>query len=193
MLLELARRWWVFLVRGLLAILFGIFAFLMPGVTLLSLVFIFGVYALIDGIASIVLGLAGRTESRSWWAMMLVGIIGIGAGIAAFVWPGITAIVLLSIIAAWSVVRGIFEVIAAIKLREVIEGEWFLGLAGLMSILFGVLLVLWPQAGAVAVVWIIGFYALLFGVIHLALAFRLRRLRERLGPTTHARPADRIA
>jgi uncharacterized membrane protein HdeD (DUF308 family) len=114
MLDELTRNWWVVLLRGIVSILFGIVAFLWPGVTLLAIVFMYGAFALADGIAALTLGLSGRKEGESWWPMLLVGIAGIVAGLFAFIWPGITAFVLLALVASWSIVRGIFEIAAAV-------------------------------------------------------------------------------
>ena len=152
--------------RDLLAILFGIMAFVWPGITLFALVVLFGAYALLDGITAIVLGIAARTERsgdtpvrREWWAMILVGVLGIAAGIITF-WPGITAFALLIVIAVTAIVRGIAEVIAAIRLRKYIEHEWLLGFAGVISIAFGVVLLARPAIGALAVVWAIGAWAM---------------------------------
>jgi uncharacterized membrane protein HdeD (DUF308 family) len=178
MLAEMSRTWWVFLIRGIAAILFGIAAFLWPGLTIAVLVLLFGAYALVDGIFAIIAGISARKEVERWWMMIIVGVAGIATGVLTFLWPGITALVLLYIIAAWAIVTGIFQIAAAIRLRREIEGEWWLILGGIASVIFGVLLVIMPGAGALASVWIIGIYAVFFGILMIVLAFRLRGLRN---------------
>ncbi len=173
-LTALARDWWVFLVRGIAAVLFGILAFVWPHITLFVLVLLFGVYALVDGILSLVRAFGAGQRGQSWVWPLVGGIVGIAAGIAAFVWPGLTALVLLYIIAAWAVVSGITEIIAGVALRHEISHEWLLILGGVISLLFGLLVFARPGAGALAIVWLIGFYAIVLGVVHIALAFRLR-------------------
>ena len=134
---------------------------------------------------------AGASDKREkrWWLFLLQGIAGIIVGIMAFVWPGITALVLLYIIAAWAIVTGICEIVAAVQLRKEIEGEWLLGLGGIASVVFSVLLVAFPGAGALAVVWIIGAYSILFGILLLTLAFRLRRRNGQGSHKVRAREA----
>ncbi|HRW05747.1 MAG TPA: HdeD family acid-resistance protein [Caldilineaceae bacterium] len=173
MLASLSRYWWLLVLRGVVAILFGILAFVWPGLTIGALVLLFGVYALIDGIGSIVTGVAHRHGSDRWW-LLLEGVASIAFGLLTFFWPGITAIFLLLLIAGWAVVTGIFEIAAAIRLRKEIEGEWLLGLAGLLSILFGIFMFVQPGAGALALIWVIGSYAILFGLLLIVLGFRVR-------------------
>jgi len=170
----LTRSWWILAIRGIAAILFGIAAFVWPSITLAALVLLFGAYALVDGIFAVSAGISVRKEQERWWMMILEGLAGIVLGVLTFLWPGITALVLLYFIAAWSILTGAFEIAAAIRLRKEIEGEWLLGLAGLASVIFGVLLVVLPGPGALALIWLIGSYAIVFGVLLLALAFRLR-------------------
>ncbi|HOA75447.1 MAG TPA: HdeD family acid-resistance protein [Phycisphaerae bacterium] len=188
MLYAIARNWWMLLIRGIAAIVFGVLAFFWPGITLLVLVLLFAAYALVDGVTAIGLAAVGRTGERAWWEMMLVGILGVAAGIIAFVWPGLTAFVLLLVIAFWAIARGIFEIAAAIQLRKALTNEWLLILAGALSILFGVLLLFWPAAGALAVVWMIGIYAILLGVVSIALSLRLHHVKDRLEATTPTSP-----
>jgi uncharacterized membrane protein HdeD (DUF308 family) len=157
--------------------LFGVLAIVWPGITLLTLVIVYGVVALIDGIAGIALGIRGGVNGRTWWEMILLGLLGVIAGAVAFLWPGLTAVVLLVVIALWAIIRGILEIIGAIALRKIIQGEWLLILSGVLSIGFGVLLLLQPAAGALAVMWLIGIYMIAFGVTTIALSLRLRRLR----------------
>jgi uncharacterized membrane protein HdeD (DUF308 family) len=179
---HVVKNWWIVLVRGLCAIAFGVIAFAWPGLTLLVLVLMFSVHALVDGVAAIVLGIQMRksAEGVPWGAMICLGLVSIAAGIVAFAWPGITAIALLFVIAAWAIVRGVFEIVAAIKLRKVIDNEWCLGLAGLSSVVFGILLMAWPGAGLLSLLWLIGAAAIAFGVLQIILSFRLRGLKSRL-------------
>ncbi|MBV8678596.1 MAG: HdeD family acid-resistance protein [Planctomycetaceae bacterium] len=179
MVIVLARNWWALVLRGLFAVLFGIIALAWPGITLGALVLLYGAYALADGVFAIASVMAGRTWGRPWWSLLVEGLVGIAVGIMTFAWPGITALVLLYLIAAWAFVTGIFEIVAAIRLREEIRGEWLLALSGILSVLFGVALVIWPGAGALALIWVIGAYAIAFGVLMIALGFRLRSWSRR--------------
>jgi uncharacterized membrane protein HdeD (DUF308 family) len=184
MLAAITQNWWVFLLRGICAVLFGILTFAMPGITLASLVIVFGIYAIIDGAGAIALGFGGGESGERWWQMIVLGILSIAAGVLTFAWPGITAIALLAFIAAWAIVRGIVEISAAIALRKVIDNEFLLVLSALCSILFGVIMIARPGAGALAVLWIIGTYAIIFGVLTISLAMRLRSLRPLANNTT---------
>jgi uncharacterized membrane protein HdeD (DUF308 family) len=174
MLEAFAKNWWVLLLRGICAVLFAVMAFTLPGLTLVTLVLLYGVYALADGLTALWVG----GQARAWW-FMLLGTIGMIVGILTFAYPGITAVALLYLIAAWAIVRGVFEIVTAIQLRKEISNEWLLILSGILSVLFGVALVAQPAAGALAVVWIIGTYALIFGLMMIVLAFRLRGLLGR--------------
>jgi uncharacterized membrane protein HdeD (DUF308 family) len=173
-----AGHWWVLLLRGIAAVLFGILAFVWPGLTLVALVILFGAYAIIDGVTALFVG--GR--ARAWW-MVFAGVLGIIAGVLTFIFPGITAFWLLILIASWAIVRGIFEIVEAIQLRKELTNEWMLILGGVLSIIFGVLLFLNPAVGALSVVWLIGAYAAAFGMMMIVLSFRLRGLRK-LKPAT---------
>jgi uncharacterized membrane protein HdeD (DUF308 family) len=175
----LARWWWTFVVGGLLAIAFGVLAFFAPGLGIAVLVGLFAAWALIDGVTSLATGIGGRNRDKSWWLEILEGVVSIIAGIIALVFPVLAAEVLVIIIAAWAIVTGIFEIIAAIRLREQIKGEFWLGLAGLASILFGVILLVFPGVGALSLVWLIGSFALVFGVFLVILGWRLRGVNER--------------
>lgn len=172
----LVNNWNLLVVRGILAILFGIGTLLVPGVTLVALVIMFGAYALVDGIVTSVTAIKDRKEQSNWWLWLLLGLVSIAAGVVTFVYPGITAISLFYVIVAWAITSGVLEVILAIELRKVIQGEWLLVLDGILSVAFGILLVAQPAAGALAVLWLIGIYAIAFGVTTLVLAFRLRNL-----------------
>jgi len=178
-----SRYWWTLLLRGMVAILFGVLTFVWPHVTLAVLILLFGAYALVDGIAAIIMGISQHGERERWWATLIGGVISVGAGVITFFRPGITAVALLAIIAFWAIARGIFEIVAAIRLRHAIEGEWLMVLEGAVSIAFGVLLVAFPGAGALAVIWWIGAFALVMGVVLVMLSFRLRGV----GNVVHAR------
>jgi len=175
MLHTLATNWWALALRGLVAVLFGLLTFILPGITLVTLVLLFGAYALADGIFNVI---AFFRVASHQWALLVEGVIGIIAGILTFALPAITAIVLLYLIAFWAIFTGIFEIIAGIRLRKAITNEWLLLVMGALSVLFGVLILFAPGAGALAIVLWIGAYALVFGVFLLALAFRLRGHRH---------------
>jgi len=168
------RHWWVLLLRGLIAIAFGILTWFQPGISLSALVLLFGVYTLADGILGVWSAVTGRKENEGWWALLLWGLLGIGVGILTFLAPGITALALLFYIAVWAVATGVLQIVVAIRLRKEIEGEWMLILAGLASVVFGVLLMAQPGAGALALLWLIGAYAVIFGVLLVILAFTAR-------------------
>jgi uncharacterized membrane protein HdeD (DUF308 family) len=168
----LADRWWAIGLRGVAGILLGIAAFAWPGITLFVLVILFGAYALVDGVFALVAGALGRS-----WLLILEGVLGVVAGIIALVWPGITAIALLFVVAAWALLTGVAELAAAIRLRRLIRNEWLLVIGGAASVVFGILLVVNPRAGLLALVWLVGAYALVFGVILVGLAYRLRSSR----------------
>lgn len=174
MLIMYTGSWWSLVLRGLAAIAFGVLAFVWPTITLTALVFLWGAYALVDGAFAIAAGVKSYGERKRWWVLLLEGILGVAAGLLAFVIPGITALVFLILIAAWAVVTGAFEIAAAIQLRKEIKGEWLLALAGVASILFGIALIINPSVGALAVLWLIGAYSIVFGVLLIALGVRLR-------------------
>ena len=171
----LSRNWWALALRGLAAILFGLLAFILPGITLGALILLFGAYMLVDGVFAIVAAVRAAGRDARWWLLLVEGILGVLAGIVAFVWPGLTALALLYFVAAWAIVTGIFEIVGAIRLRREIEGEWALILGGALSVLFGVLLMVIPApAGLLSLLWLIGVYAVAFGVVLIVLAFRVR-------------------
>ncbi len=186
------RNWWAIALRGLAAVLFGLAALIWPGLTVRVLILLFGAYVLVDGIFAVIGSIRAAERHRRWWPHLIEGVAGIVVGLIAFFLPGLTAVALLFLIAAWAIVIGIFEIIAAIQLRHVISTEWLLGLGGIASLAFAILLIARPGVGALAVVWIIGAYAITFGVILLALAFRLRGL-ERAGRIGTTGPLERSA
>jgi uncharacterized membrane protein HdeD (DUF308 family) len=177
MLQALAQNWWAIVLRGVCAVLFGLAAFIWPGLTLTILVLLYGAYALVDGVLAVIWSLAGRHPGAFPWGVLLAGVAGIFFGVITFLWPGLTALALLYLIAAWAIVRGVFEIVAAVHLRREIEGEWMLALSGVLSVLLGVVLILAPGAGALAVIWWIGAAAIVFGVLTILLGLRLKRLR----------------
>ncbi|MGB7159927.1 MAG: HdeD family acid-resistance protein [Tepidisphaeraceae bacterium] len=173
---SLADHWWAFVVRGIAAILFGLLTFIMPTMALMTLVFVFGFYALTDGVLSIAAAFRRTGPAQTpWWALLISGLVSVLAGLLAFFMPGKTAVVLLYLIAAWAIVMGIISIIAAITLRKLISGEWVLILSGLLSIAFGVLMLARPGLGALAVVLWIGAYAVVFGAMLIGLGFELRK------------------
>jgi uncharacterized membrane protein HdeD (DUF308 family) len=188
----LARNWWLVVLRGVAAIIFGVLALLNPGAAILGLVLVFGVYALVDGVMAIVSAFYRRQSDARWWAVALEGLIGVAVGVLAILWPGITAISLLYLIAAWAIITGIMEMVAAVRLRKEITGEWLLFLAGVLSVIAGIAIAFMPGPGAVAVVWTIAAYALVSGIVMIALGLRLRGWDHRsTTPTTPAAPMQR--
>jgi uncharacterized membrane protein HdeD (DUF308 family) len=175
----LAQNWWLLLLRGVAAIAFGILAFFWPGLTLLTLTFLWGAYMLSDGIFDLWAAISGKADEilPRWW-LALAGIVSILAGLLAFFWPGMTALVLLMFIAGWAIIIGVLQIWGAIQLRKEIDGEWLLVLSGLLSIAFGVILFVQPGAGALALVWMIGWFAVLTGCVYVALAFRLKKYKQ---------------
>jgi uncharacterized membrane protein HdeD (DUF308 family) len=174
---SLARNWWAVAVRGAAAIVFGVLTLVLPGISLAALILLFGAYALVSGVFTVAAALRRAGEEEPWWSLLVDGIVSIGAGLAALALPGLTALVLLYVIGAWAIVTGIFEIAGAVRLRRQITGEWWLLLSGILSVVFGGLVVLAPGAGALALLLWIGVYSVALGALLVALAFRLRRLR----------------
>ena len=178
MLLEtLKRHWWVPVIRGIAAIVFGIIAFVYPGLTIATLVLFFGAWILIDGIFRIVGAIGHRASDPDWGWQLVIGLLGIVVGLLTFHAPQITALALIIYIAAWALMIGASEIALAVKMRREIKGEWFLILMGLASIVFAVLLLWNPIAGAAAVIWLIAWYAVVLGILSIFFGFRLRSLR----------------
>jgi uncharacterized membrane protein HdeD (DUF308 family) len=182
----LTRNWWIVLLRGIAGVLFGLAALVWPGITLMALVLLFGTYAFVDGAFAIGSAFAKRARSDRWWLLLVEGILGIGAGLVAWFMPNITALAMVYLVAAWAITTGAFEIAAAVRLRKEIRGEWLLALAGVLSIGMGLVVAFSPAIGALALVWTIGIYALIFGVVFIVLAMRLRRLAHgEPGPFMH--------
>lgn len=176
----MGRLWWLVLLRGIAAIVFGLLAWAWPGATLITLALFWGAYALIDGVAALWSGWQAKDRGKPMWQVILIGVLGVAAGLFTFASPGITAIALLLLIAAWAIANGVFQIAAAIRLRKEISNEWLMILSGALSVVFGVLMILNPGAGAMAVLWIIGVFAVAYGILLVVLAFKLKK---------HAAPA----
>jgi uncharacterized membrane protein HdeD (DUF308 family) len=181
MLSLIAKNWWLIVLRGVCAILFGLFAWTFPGVTLGALVMLWALYAIADGVLAFLVALSGAS-GRPWWVLALEGLVSIVAACAGIFYPGVTALVLLYVIAVWAIMTGILEIVAAVQLRKEIENELWLGLAGLASVFFGLLLIARPGVGVLAVMWIIGTYAIVFGLVLVLLGFRARALKNLVTP-----------
>ena len=177
MLDQLSQNWGWIELRGVAAVIFGVLAFAWPGITLVVLTLFFGAYVLTDGIFALMAAYGRREDRRPVWPLVLVGLLGVAAGVTTFLWPEMTALLLLMFIAVWALFIGIFQIAAAIRLRKEIDNEWMLGASGALSVLFGVLMIVNPGAGAVAVAWMIGAYSIVFGVLLIALGVRLKKVR----------------
>jgi uncharacterized membrane protein HdeD (DUF308 family) len=182
MLRTLAQNWWALVLRGVCAVLFGVGAFAWPGLTLAVLILLYGAYALVEGVLAVAWALMGRKAGAFPWGVLLAGLAGIAIGIVTFVSPGLTALALLYVIAAWAIVRGVFEIVAAISLRKELDNEWLLALSGLLSVALGVFLIAAPGAGALAVLWWIGGFAIVAGILMIMLGLRLKGVKDRLAP-----------
>lgn len=176
----LTRNWWAEALRGVVAILFGLAAIFWPTITLTTLVLLFGAFVFLDGVFAIVAAVRAAEQAMRWWPLLLEGIVGIAIGAVSFARPGVTAVALLYLIAAWAIIAGIMRIVVAVEVRREVRGEWLLAMSGALSVLLGVVLVLFPGAGALALVRVIGAFALLYGVLSLILAFQLRDWRAEL-------------
>jgi uncharacterized membrane protein HdeD (DUF308 family) len=174
MLDALARNWWLILLRGVCAIIFGVLAFAWPGITLLALVVLYGAFALSDGVFALAAAMMGGPPAPRWW-LAIVGLLGIAVGILTLVWPGITGLVLLLFIAGWAIATGVMQIVGAVRLRKEIEGEWILIASGALSVLFGLLLAAAPGAGALALIFTIGSFAIIYGVLLVLFALKLKK------------------
>jgi uncharacterized membrane protein HdeD (DUF308 family) len=175
---QFKRAWWLVALRGAAAVVFGVSTFIWPGISILALVLVWGAYAFADGVLSLIAAFRIRERGKPMLAMLLIGVLGVLAGIVAFFWPGLTALALLMLIAAWAFVMGVFQIIAAVRLRKEIRHEWLLALSGALSVIFGVLMILNPGAGALVLLWVIAGYAIVFGILLIALGLRLKPLSQ---------------
>lgn len=176
MLIKLARHWWAFALRGAIAILFGAIAFLLPRVALQSLVILFAAYAIADGLLALVAAMRAASHHERWLYFLAEGLVGIAAGVFSFLWPGITILVFVMVVAAWALLTGGFMIAAAFRLKPVHGRFWFV-VGGIASLAYGALLALAPAIGSLVLIWWIGAYAIFFGVAMLFAAFRLRAHR----------------
>lgn len=174
MIEHVAKQWWLVALRGIVSILFGVAAFLLPGITLVVLILFFGAYMFVDGVIALVSAIRFRHERERWVALLVEGILGIAVGVVTYLWPGITALAWVFTIGAWAIVTGVLEIVAAVRLRAGVGAEVLLILTGIASIALGLAFAIFPLAGLLAWVWMIGAYAIVFGVLLLAFAFRLR-------------------
>jgi len=174
----MARWWWAYILRGIVAIAFGVLALLSPMWGLAVLVLLFGFYALIEGAASVMTGIRSRNTHRNWWLELLEGIASIGAGVIALLFPGFALGILVLLIGIWAIIIGVFQVYMAVRLRDEIEGELWLGLAGAAAVLFGIATLLFPTGSALSLVWLIAAFAIAFGVLLIILGWRLRRIND---------------
>jgi uncharacterized membrane protein HdeD (DUF308 family) len=177
----LAQNWWAIAIRGVCGIVFGLIALFLPGATILTLVLFFSAYMLVDGIFGVVAAVRAASHHQRWGLLVLEGVLNIAVGVIAFIWPGLTAVTFVLLIAAWAIVTGVLEIVAAVRLHPE-YGRWWLILSGVASVIFGVLLVVAPLAGVIVVTWWIGAFALIFGIMLLVLAFRLRARKDSGAP-----------
>jgi len=173
MLESLMRNWWALALRGAAALLFGILAFVWPHITLTVLIWIFAAYMLADGVFGLIAGLRAAQRQERWWPLAIEGLLDLAVGVIAFLWPNIALLTFIYIAAFWAMLSGVALLAAAFRLRAM--GEGFLTFAGLLSLLWGIVVIFWPIAGALALAWWIGAYAILFGLFMLTVALRLRR------------------
>jgi uncharacterized membrane protein HdeD (DUF308 family) len=180
---SVSRGWWLFVLRGVLAVLLAVLAFTSPADTLAALVLVFGVFALFDGILSIFGSVAAAGMRQPWWPLVVRGLLGIAAGVFALVRPDMTALVLVYLVAFWAILGGATELVAAFELHDLVPHAWLLGLAGAAAIVFGVLVIASPSAGALALVWILGVFAAVYGIAYLAFGFRLLGVYRQAAPS----------
>jgi len=180
----LKSSWWLIILRGVCAVLFGVLAFVWPGVTLVALVALFGGFALANGIFAVIHSIQLPSGTNGRGALAFQGVLSIAAGVVTFFYPNVTAVSLLYVIAAWAIITGIAEVVFAIKLRQVLPNEWLLILSGLLSVVFGILVIAQPSAGALSIIWIIGAYAISYGVSLLVAAYRLKKISGEIKAVT---------
>ena len=186
---EITQNWWMVALRGAFAVLFGLLTIAWPQLTVVVLVALFGAWALLDGISAFIAAWRSAEAKQTWWPFLVTGVLGVGAAIVTWVWPQITALSLLYVIAVWAIASGALQVAAAIRMRKVITNEFWLALAGVGSVVFGLLVLVFPGAGAIGIAWAIGWYAILFGILLVMLGFRLRSMRPMSTSADGATPA----
>ena len=176
----LSRTWWALLLRGVIAIVFGVFAFSHPGLSLTTMALLFGLFVLFDGVGGVVTAISGRKDSDQWIVLLLWSVVSVAIGLITLFAPSVTTFVLLFYIAIWAIATGVLQVVAAVRVRKEIEGEWRLIAGGVISVAVGLVLLARPAVGALAFIWLIGAYAFVFGVLLVVLAFKVRALRSRV-------------
>lgn len=175
-----SRIWWTVALRGVLAVLFGVVALFFTGRTLLALIYVFGVYAVLSGLVAIVAAVRAGEAHRRWGWLAIAGIVGVAAGIVSFLWPGLTALAVVLVVAAWAIIIGVAEIAFALSWPDTLAHPWLAALSGAVSVVYGVLLAVWPRSGAVALTWLLGIYAIIYGATVLYYAYRLQALRQGL-------------
>lgn len=183
MLQRLTKHWWILVLRGVVSLLFAAIAFTNPELAYRTLLLVLGVFLVVDGVTATYLGARMRGYDDDWWAILLEGALGVGLGLIALINPEMTAVGLVLVLAVWFLVTGVFEIATAIKLRKEIDNEWLLGLAGFISIILGALMLINPNAGAISIMWWLGFYAAIFGVLLVGLGMRMRQIGKRMKST----------
>lgn len=171
----LQRSWWALLLRGLAAIAFGLLTWLQPAASAAALLLVFGIYVLVDGVLGVYTAIRSRGASRYWWVVLLWGLTGVVVGVLTVLNPVVTAWVLTIYVGAWALITGLMQIIAAVRLRKEIQGEWVLVLSGLVSVLFGGLVLAQPGAGMMAMLWLLATYAVVFGLLMVILAFKVKK------------------
>ena len=175
MSIMLHRSWWVLLLRGAAAIIFGVLTWMQPAASAAALVLVFGAYVFVDGLPGIYTAIKSRQQSRHWWVVLLWGLTGVVVGVLTVINPAITALVLTIYIGVWALMTGVLQIVAALRLRKEIQGEWVLVLGGLLSVLFGIFVLMQPGAGMMAMLWVLATYAVIFGVLMVILAFKIKK------------------
>lgn len=171
----LFANWKILLLRGGLALIFGLLTWFQPVASLAAIVLLLGAFFLADGVLGLWMAVSGRKTNEDWWILLLWALIGLGAGILTLKAPGATALVILFYVAAWAIATGVLQIVAAIRLRKEIEGEWWFILSGVLSVVLGVLLMAQPGEGILALIWLVGTYAVIFGVLLILLALKVRK------------------
>ncbi len=185
-----SRIWWILGLSGALAVVFGLVALFRPGKTILALVYVFGAFAVLSGLSLIVAAVRAGEAHRRWGWLAVSGIVGVAAGIVSLVWPGITALSLVFLIASWAIITGIAQIAFALQWPDTLPHPWLASLSGILSVVFGILLLVWPRSGAIALTWLLGIYAIAYGATLLYYAFRLQQLGAvALKGTASQRPA----
>ncbi len=181
MLTLVSRKWWALVLRGALAILLGVLAFLWPSHTLKALFMLVGLFLILDGFITSGLALSHRKGVTRWWIFLIEGIAGLLVGLFAFIWPQTVAVVVVTLLGIWALITGVLEILAGVRLRAMMEGEWLMISVGILSLAFGLLLILIPASAVVALLWLVAVYFILFGIVLVVLGLKVRPLSRRYG------------